>query len=71
MLFLSIAIVTGIAAISGAFGVALVVRSTIEGITRQPEVRGSLQTIMFIGVPLVEALPILAIVISFLLLQNV
>ncbi|QOY37239.1 F0F1 ATP synthase subunit C [Anaerobacillus isosaccharinicus] len=70
MVFLSAAIVAALAAIAGAFGVAIIVRATLEGVTRQPEMKGSLQTIMFIGVPLAEALPILAIVISFLILGN-
>jgi F-type H+-transporting ATPase subunit c len=68
MTFLAAAIVAGLAAIAGAFAVAIIVRATLEGVTRQPEIKASLQTIMFIGVPLAEALPILAIVISFLIL---
>ncbi|MCE7792471.1 F0F1 ATP synthase subunit C [Salipaludibacillus sp. CUR1] len=67
---IAVAITAGLAALAGAFGVAIVVRSTLQGITRQPEIRGPLQTVMFIGVPLVEALPIFAIVIAFLLLGN-
>lgn len=67
MLALSVAIVASIAAISGAFGVAIVVRSVVQGISRQPEMRSPLQTLLFIGAPLVEALPILAIVIAFML----
>ncbi|RXJ02699.1 F0F1 ATP synthase subunit C [Anaerobacillus alkaliphilus] len=70
MVFLAAAIVAGLAAIAGAFGVAMIVRATLEGVTRQPELKGSLQTIMFIGVPLAEALPILGIVIAFLILGN-
>lgn len=70
MVFLAAAIVAGLAAIAGAFGVAMIVRATLEGVTRQPEIKGSLQTIMFIGVPLAEALPILGIVIAFLILGN-
>jgi F-type H+-transporting ATPase subunit c len=70
MVFLAAAIVAGLAAIAGAFGVAIIVRATLEGVTRQPEIKGSLQTIMFIGVPLAEALPILGIVIAFLILGN-
>lgn len=57
----------GFAGIAGAIGVAMVVSNTLQGITRQPEMRGPLQTVMFIGVPLVEALPIIAIVVSILL----
>ncbi|GAE31304.1 MULTISPECIES: F0F1 ATP synthase subunit C [Halalkalibacter] len=68
MTALAIAIVAGLAAIGGAFAVSIIVKATIEGTTRQPELRGTLQTLMFIGVPLAEAVPIIAIVISFLLL---
>lgn len=71
MMGIAVAITAGLAALAGAFGVAMVVKSTLEGITRQPEIRGPLQTVMFIGVPLVEALPIFAIVIAFLLLGNI
>jgi len=67
---IAVAIVAGVAAISGAFGVAIVVKAALQGVTRQPEMRGPLQTIMFIGVPLVEALPIFAIVIAFILMGN-
>ncbi|MFC0471712.1 F0F1 ATP synthase subunit C [Halalkalibacter kiskunsagensis] len=65
---LAVAIVAGLAAIGGAIAVAIIVRATLEGVTRQPELKGTLQTLMFIGVPLAEAVPIIAIVISFLLL---
>ncbi|CAM3968711.1 F0F1 ATP synthase subunit C [Alkalicoccus chagannorensis] len=67
---IAVGIVAGLAAIAGAFGVAIVVANTLQGITRQPELRGPLQTVMFIGIPLVEALPIFGIVIAFLLLGN-
>ena len=43
----------------------LIVSKTVEGIARQPEARGALQTVMFIGVALVEAIPIIAAVIAF------
>lgn len=68
MTALAVAIVAGLAAIGGAFAVAIIVKATIEGTTRQPELKGTLQTLMFIGVPLAEAVPIIAVVIGFLLL---
>lgn len=68
MSLLAAGIAAGLAAIGGAIAVALIVKATLEGVTRQPELRGTLQTLMFIGVPLAEAVPIIAIVISFLLL---
>ncbi|MBP3952787.1 F0F1 ATP synthase subunit C [Bacillus suaedae] len=65
---LGAAIGAGLAAIGGAIAVALIVKATIEGTTRQPELRGPLQTLMFIGVPLAEAVPIMAIVVAFILI---
>ena len=41
---------------------------TVEGVARQPEARGQLMSIMFIGIGLVEALPILGLVITFIVL---
>ncbi|GAF65061.1 MULTISPECIES: F0F1 ATP synthase subunit C [Alkalihalobacillus] len=67
---LGAAIVAGLAAVGGAIAVAIIVKSTIEGVTRQPELKGTLQTLMFIGVPLAEAVPIIAIVMGFLIMGN-
>ncbi|GAJ26053.1 MULTISPECIES: F0F1 ATP synthase subunit C [Liquorilactobacillus] len=55
------------AAIGGAIGNGLVISKMLEGMARQPELSGQLRTNMFIGVGLVEAVPIISIVISFLL----
>lgn len=51
----------GLAAVGAGIGNGLVVGRTIEGIARQPEAKGMLQTQMFIGLGLVEALPIIAV----------
>ena len=62
----------GIAAGSAALGASLgngnVISSAINGVARQPEARGSLQTIMFIGVGLIEALPLLTWVIALIMI---
>ncbi|KPC75874.1 ATP synthase F0F1 subunit C [Thermoactinomyces vulgaris] len=55
------AIMLSFAAIAGAFGNAWVFGRYLEGIARQPEVRGMLFTQTFIGIALVEALPIIAV----------
>jgi len=39
----------------------------IEAIARQPEARGSTMTLLFISLGLIEALPVIAIVIAFML----
>jgi F-type H+-transporting ATPase subunit c len=63
---LAAAIAIGLAAFGAGIGNALIVSRTIEGIARQPELKSTLQTIMFIGVALVEAIPIIAVVIAFM-----
>lgn len=65
---LAAAIAVGLAAIGAGVGNGLIVSKTVEGVARQPEARGALQTIMFIGVGLVEAVPIIAVVIAFIAL---
>lgn len=63
---LAAAIVFGLGALGAGIGNGLIVGRAIEGISRQPELRGTLQTVMFIGVALVEALPIISLVLAFL-----
>jgi F-type H+-transporting ATPase subunit c len=65
---LAAAIAIGLAALGAGIGNGLIVSRTVEGIARQPEAQGKLQTTMFIGVALVEAIPIIAVVIAFMVL---
>ncbi len=58
------------AAIGTGVGNGLVIAKTLEGMSRQPELSGQLRTTMFIGVGLIEAVPIIAIVISFMLMAK-
>lgn len=60
----------GLAAIGTGVGNGLVIAKTLEGMSRQPELSGQLRTTMFIGVGLIEAVPIIAIVISFMLMAK-
>ncbi|WP_314320265.1 F0F1 ATP synthase subunit C [Paucilactobacillus nenjiangensis] len=68
------AIAAGIAAMGAAIGAGvgngLVIGNTISGMSRQPEVSGRLQGTMFLGVGLIEAMPILAIVIAFMVMNK-
>lgn len=57
----------GLAALGASIGNGLVIGRTIEGIARQPQAKGTLQTTMFIGIGLIEALPIIAVVVAFML----
>ena len=65
---LAAAIAVGLAALGAGIGNGLIVSRTVEGIARQPEANGMLQTTMFIGVALVEAIPIIAVVIAFMVI---
>jgi F-type H+-transporting ATPase subunit c len=66
-LALAIGIVFGLAALGAAIGNSLVISRTIEGVARQPEARGNLMGLMFLGLGLVEAVPIIAVAIGFIL----
>ncbi|MCI1218877.1 F0F1 ATP synthase subunit C [Bifidobacterium crudilactis] len=56
----------GLAAIGPGIGLGIVIGKTIEGTARQPELGGRLQTLMWIGVGLIEFLALLGIVCGFL-----
>ncbi len=64
----------GLAVIGAALGAGLgngqVISKTVESMARQPEMAGQLRSTMFIGVALIEAVPILGIVIAFLLVNK-
>ncbi|UQS82671.1 F0F1 ATP synthase subunit C [Bombilactobacillus folatiphilus] len=67
MKFLAAGIAIGLAALGASYGNGHVISKTIESMARQPEMVSKLQTTMFIGVGLIEAVPILAVVIAFAL----
>jgi len=55
----------GLAAIGPGIGVGIVVGKAIESIARQPEMRGTLTSTMFLGIALIEALALFGIVFGF------
>jgi len=65
---LGMGIAAGVGAMGAAIGDGIVTGKLLEGVARQPEARGSLMTLMFISVGLIESLPIIAIVIAFILM---
>jgi len=64
---LAAAIAIGLGALGAGIGNGMIVSKTVEGISRQPELRGTLQTTMFIGVGIVEVVPIIGVVLAFLM----
>ena len=63
------AIAIGLSALGAGIGNGLIVSRTVEGVARQTA-RGQLMSIMFIGIGLVEALPIIGVVIAFMTLSK-
>jgi F-type H+-transporting ATPase subunit c len=65
---LAAGIVTAGAAAGAALGDGKVISAALEGMARQPEAQNLLFRNMLIGVGVVEATPIIGIVIAFILL---
>ncbi len=55
----------GISAIGPGIGVGIVFAAFINGVARQPEARGMLQPLAFLGFALTEALAIFGIALAF------
>ena len=59
--FLAAVIMVGLAALGAAIGNSLLFSKYVEGVARQPEVRGTLFGQVMILFGLIEALPIIAV----------
>jgi F-type H+-transporting ATPase subunit c len=55
----------GLSAIGPGVGIGLIFAAYINGVARQPEARGMLQPIAFLGFALAEALAIFGIALAF------
>ena len=58
----------GLAALGGGLGQGIAVSKAVEGIARQPEAGGQIQTAMIIGISFIESLTIYALVVALILL---
>lgn len=67
MNYIAAAIAVFGSAIAAAYGNGKVISKTIESMTRQPELSSELKSTMFIGVGLIEAVPILGVVVALIL----
>ncbi|MFI5777499.1 ATP synthase F0 subunit C [Nocardia sp. NPDC051570] len=56
----------GLAAIGPGIGVGIVVGKAIEGMSRQPELMGTIRTNMFLGIAFTEALALIGLVAGFI-----
>lgn len=64
---LAMAIAAGIGVLGPAIGIGLLVSRALEGIARNPEAAGKIQSSMILGIAFVEALGIFALVVAFLI----
>jgi F-type H+-transporting ATPase subunit c len=62
---LALGLGTGFGAIGPGVGVGYLIGKTIEAVSRQPEMRGDLQGMMFLGLALTEAITFYALLMSF------
>lgn len=68
---LSMGIAVGLGAIGPGIGMGAAVAAYMNAVSRQPEVENKLKPFLFIGLGLMEALAIYALVIAFILLGKV
>jgi F-type H+-transporting ATPase subunit c len=61
------ALVVGLGVIGPGIGLGILVSKALEAIGRNPEAAGTVQTTMFIGIAVTEALAIFALVIGFII----
>ena len=58
------------AALGAGIGNGLVISKMLEGMSRQPELSGQLRTNMFIGVGLIESMPIISFVVALMVMNK-
>jgi len=58
----------GLGAIGPGIAIGNLVGKAVEGIARQPEAGGQINTAMFIGIAFAEAISLYALVVAFLLI---
>lgn len=67
-IYLGAGLAVGLGAIGPGIGQGQAVRGACEGMARNPEMSGKLMTTMLLGLAIMEALAIYALVIAFMLL---
>jgi F-type H+-transporting ATPase subunit c len=64
------AVAYGLAAIGPGIGIGLIFGHGVEAMARQPEARGLIQSNMYIGFALTEALALIGLVVPFIFKYN-
>ena len=66
--YLSAALAIGIGAFGAALGQGMGLSKAVEGVARNPSAGGKIQTVLIIGLALIESLCIYALVVSLIIL---
>ena len=64
---IGMAIAVGFGVLGPGIGLGILVSKALEAIGRNPEAAGTIQTTMFIGIAVTEALAIFALVVGFII----
>jgi F-type H+-transporting ATPase subunit c len=67
---IGIGLLIGLSVLGAAIGNAIVVLNAIKSITRQPELSGKVNTVMFIGLAIIDGIAIIAIFVFGFVLQS-
>jgi F-type H+-transporting ATPase subunit c len=67
VLIFGFALIVAAVVIGSAVGDGIVASKAVEAIARQPEARGNIFTFFFLGVGILEAFPIIGLVLGFFL----
>jgi len=62
---ISLGLATGFGAIGPGAGVGYLMGKTVESVARQPELRGDILSLMFLGLALTEAITFYALLMGF------
>ncbi|XBC39749.1 MAG: F0F1 ATP synthase subunit C [Buchnera aphidicola (Chaetogeoica yunlongensis)] len=71
MLYISVALIVGLAAIGAAIGIGILGSKFMEGISRQPDLVPLLRTQFFVIMGLVDAIPMIAVGLGLYMLFSV
>ena len=66
--YLSSGLAIGLAAIGASIGIGLIGVKSVESVTRQPELLGTIRTLMFICIAFVESICLYGLLIAILLI---
>jgi len=64
---IAMALAAGVGVLGPGIGIGMLVSRALEGIARNPEAAGKIQSSMILGIAFVEALGIFALVVAFVI----